>query len=332
MIHIMISNADGSFVQTHDVEVLRKTITQSDNHIWVDLDEPSDEELQILKSVFHFHPRTIKDVKRQVGIPKITFYEKYTFLILHRVFYLFETETCDAREFEVYLSDRYLVTVHLSHLNRTFTNTREKVKENPQETLGRSTTHVLCTLLEYTIRDYMPVIERWQEDLEALEQQVLKGIQENILDEILRFKKLVAIMRRSLLPEREVIRQLLEKTNLQSGNIESRALLKNAYEDMNGLLHELDSLREHAASVFDVYAAMLTIRMTESSNQLNFVMQRLTIATTIFLPLTFIVGVYGMNFEMMPELKWKYGYLLVWGLMAGITGSLIYFFKKKKWI
>ncbi len=332
MIHIMITNADGSFVHTHDVEVLRKAMNQTDNHLWVDLDEPSDDELQILKSVFHFHPRTIKDVKRQVGIPKITFYEKYTFLILHRVFYLFETETCDAREFEVYLSDRYLVTVHLSHLARTFTNTREKVKENPQETLGRSTTHVLCALLEYAIRDYMPVIERWQEDLETLEQQVLKGIQENILDEILRFKKLVAMMRRSLLPEREVIRQLLEKTNLQSGSSESRALLKNASEDMNGLLHELDSLREHAASVFDVYAAMLTIKMTESSNQLNFVMQRLTIATTIFMPLTFIVGVYGMNFEMMPELKWKYGYLLVWGLMAGITGSLIYFFKKRKWI
>lgn len=328
----MISSNDGSFIETRDLELLKKALAQGDNRIWVDLDEPTDDELQILKSIFHFHPHTIKDVKRQVGIPKITFYEKYTFLILHRLFYQFETENCDAREFEVYLSERFLVTVHLSHLSRTFGNTRDKVKENPQETLGKSTLHVLYHLLEYTIRDYLPMIEQWQEDVEALEQQVLKGMQEKILDEILRFKKLVAIMRRSLLPEREVMRQLMEKVNLQSNNIESRAFLKNASEDMNGLLHELDSLREHAASVFDVYAAMLTIKMTESSNQLNFVMQRLTIATTIFMPLTFIVGVYGMNFEMMPELKWKYGYLLVWGLMAGVTGSLVYFFKKKKWL
>jgi len=332
MIHIMITHPNGDFVQTHDVEVLRRAMTQADVHIWVDLDEPDEAELQILKSVFHFHPHTIKDVKRQVGIPKIAFYDKYTFLILHRVFYHFETEACEAREFEVYISDRYLVTVHLSHLTRTFANTREKVKENPPETLGNSTLHVLYHLLENTIRDYLPVIERWQDDLEALEQQVLRGAQEKMLDEILRFKKLVATMRRSLLPEREVIRQLSERLSAQAASLETRSHLKNAFEDMNGLLHELDNLREHAASVFDVYAAMLTIKMTESSNQLNFVMQRLTIATTIFMPLTFIVGVYGMNFEMMPELHWKYGYLLVWGLMAGVTGSLVYFFKKRKWL
>lgn len=332
MIHILITSPSGDFLQTHDVEILKKHFNQEGYHIWVDLDEPNESELQILKSVFHFHPHTIKDVKKQVGTPKLSLYDKYAFLMLHRLFYQFETETCDAREFEVYLSDHYLVTIHLSHLTRTFSNTREMVKENPKETLGHSISHVLYHLLENTIRDYLPMIERWQDELEAIEQKVLKGAKEEILDEILQFKKLVATMRRSLLPEREAIRQLSEKTNSSFVGNEGSRLFKSVLDDMNGLLHELDNLKDHAASVFDVYAAMLTIRMTEASNQLNFVMQRLTIAATIFLPLTFIVGVYGMNFEYLPELHWKYGYYIIWGLMAAITGGLIYFFKRKKWI
>ncbi|MCC6272045.1 MAG: magnesium and cobalt transport protein CorA, partial [Deltaproteobacteria bacterium] len=107
---------------------------------------------------------------------------------------------------------------------------------------------------------------------------------------------------------------------------------KTAMDDMNALLQDLDSLREHAGAVFDVYAAVLTIKMTESSNQLNFVMQRLTIGATIFLPLTFIVGVYGMNFEYMPEFKWPGFYYILWGLMISLAVGMIVFFRKKKWI
>lgn len=332
MIHILITNSKGELTQTHDLDILRKALTQEDTHVWVDLDGPTDAELQILKSVFHFNVHTIKDVKRQVGIPKITIFEKYAFLILHRVFYHFDSESCEAREFEVYVSDRYLVTVHLSHLTRTFSNTRDKVKESPRETLGQSPSHVLYHLLEYTIRDYLPTLEQWQDDLESIEQSVLKDTEDKVLDQILQFKKLVAIMRRSILPEREIIRQLSEKASTSFLNHGSHNLFKSVSDDMNGLLHELDSLKDHASSVFDVYAAMLTIKMTEASHQLNFVMQRLTIAATIFMPLTFIVGVYGMNFEVMPELQWKYGYYLIWGVMAAVTGGLIFFFKKKKWI
>lgn len=332
MIHILITNAQGELSQTQDLEILRNTLNKSDHHVWVDLDEPDDKELQILKSVFHFNSHTIKDVKRQVEIPKITIFEKYAFMVLHRVFYHFETEKCEAREFEVYISDRYLVTVHLSHLSRTFATTREKIKESPRDTLHHSCGHVLFHLLENTIRDYLPVIETWQDDLENIEQTVLKGAHEKILDQILQFKKLVATLRRSLLPEKEVIRQLSEKVTTLFLSQEDHFLFKSVMDDMNNLLHELDNLKDHAASVFAVYTAILTIKMTEASNQLNFIMQRLTIAATIFLPLTFIVGVYGMNFDYLPELHWKYGYYLVWGFMAALSIGMVAFFKKKKWV
>ena len=187
-------------------------------------------------------------------------------------------------------------------------------------------------LLDLAIKDHEPVIEQWQQTLEEIEQTVLKGTKEPILDQILQFKKLVTIVRKSLLPESEVLKQLYEKTNCPFITSEIRPYFKSAMDDMHVLLHELEGLKEHASSVFEVYAAMLTIKMTESSHQLNFVMQRLTIAATIFLPLTFIVGVYGMNFDHMPEYHWKGFYYLLWLVMITLSVGMVLFFKKKKWL
>jgi magnesium transporter len=218
-------------------------------------------------------------------------------------------------------------------LSRTFSATREKIKENPKRTLGEEPGYVLLQLLELAVKDYQPVLSEWQDTLEEIEQEVLRGNQkDNILNEILKFKKLVATMRKSLLPERDVIKQLYENPALPCISKKARPYFKSIIEDFNTLLQDLDSLRDHAASVFDVYAAVLTMKMTESSNQLNFVMQRLTIAATIFLPLTFIVGVYGMNFDYMPEFHWKGFYYILWGFMASLAGGMILFFKKKKWL
>ncbi|HCU23387.1 MAG TPA: magnesium and cobalt transport protein CorA, partial [Deltaproteobacteria bacterium] len=112
----------------------------------------------------------------------------------------------------------------------------------------------------------------------------------------------------------------------------ARPYFKSAMDDMNALLQNLEALREHANSVFDVYAAILSIRLNESSHQLNYVMQRLTIGATIFLPLTFIVGVYGMNFEDMPERHWQGFYYILWALMISLVVGMLIFFRKKKWL
>jgi len=330
MIFISILSEQGELTQTQDIELLKKALA-GNAVVWLDLESPSAEELDLLTSPFHFHPLNIEDVRKDVGIPKIDVHDRYVFLTLHRIFYHFKEETCERREFEVFLGEHFLVTIHQNHLARTFATAREQIKQNPRDTLGRGTAQVFIKLLELAIHDYFPVIEQWQERLDEIESAVLRGEDKQILDEILQFKKLVATMRKNLLPEREILIQLYDR-HIPWLNSRMRPYFKHLVDEMNALLHELDLLKEHAKSVFDVYAAMLTIRMTESSNQLNFVMQRLTIAATIFLPLTFLVGVYGMNFEFMPELHWKGGYYLIWALMLGIAGSLIYFFKKKKWL
>lgn len=332
MIYIFISSPTGELIQTQKIGELKEALEKNDQHIWVDLEDPTEEEKNLLTDLFHFNPQAVEEVKQITGIPKITIYDQSLFLVMHRVFYDFETEGCQKREFEIFCSEKFIVTTHNSDLSRTFASTREKVRENPKKFLGRGTSYVLIKLLDLMVKDYLPVIGEWQDKVDDIEDQVLRGSQEKILDQILQFKKLAVTLRKNLIPQREIVAQLYEEVHLPFINVHIRAAFKAIVANMNALIHDLEGIREHAASVFEVYAAMLTIRMTESSHQLNFVMQRLTIAATIFMPLTFIVGVYGMNFEYMPEFHWKGFYYILWGFMISLTAGMIYFFKRKKWI
>jgi magnesium transporter len=217
-------------------------------------------------------------------------------------------------------------------LSRTFALAREMERQTCKELLGKGTAFVLLRLLSLAVRDYLPVMEQWQDTLDDIEHQVLAGKKTKILDQILQFKKLVSTMRKNLLPEREVISQFYEKTNGSFLSVEARRRFHTLMTEWQHLLRELDSLKEHATAVFEVYATMWTIEMTEANNKLNYVMQRLTIAASIFLPLTFIVGVYGMNFDYMPEFHWKGFYYILWGLMISLVVGMLIFFKKKKWL
>jgi magnesium transporter len=335
MLNILICSKSGEITETQEISKLKAAFGDPELHLWVDMEDPNDEEIDLLLEVFHFHPLAIEDVIMDISMPKMDMYDTYAFLNLHRVFYNFETETCERRDFEVFFSEKFIITVHEHNLSRTFAATRERIKENPKRTLGEEPCYVLLKLLELAVKDYQPVMQEWQDTLEDIEQRVLKGgekQEDRILDHILKFKKLVATMRKSLLPEREVIKQLYENPSLSYISKKARPYFKSAIDDFNSLMQDLENLREHAGAVFDVYAAVLTIKMTESSNKLNFVMQRLTIAATIFLPLTFIVGLYGMNFKDMPEYQWEgFYYILLGGMLVLVTG-MVWFFKRKKWL
>ncbi|MBI3018575.1 MAG: magnesium/cobalt transporter CorA [Deltaproteobacteria bacterium] len=334
MIHILLwAPQNGPSVQTQDIQEVRKALADKRQRFWLDLDTPTEEELKFLEELFHFHPITLKAVREIVGIPRIDIHENYLFLVLHRIFYHFESEKCELREFEVFVSDQFIITIHQAHLSRTFQITRGQVCEHPRELGQHGTPYVLFRLLSMAIQDYKPVLETWQDTLDEIEQNVFQntGTGTAISEKILEFKKLVSRMRKSLLPERDVLKALHENKELVY-IAKTRPYFKVVLDSMNALIGDLETLGEHTKSIFDIYATSLTIRLTESSHKLNYVMQRLTIAASIFLPLTFIVGIYGMNFEIMPELKWKWGYFLTWGVMLVVTGGMLTFFKRKKWL
>ncbi|HCU23386.1 MAG TPA: hypothetical protein DF383_00070, partial [Deltaproteobacteria bacterium] len=211
MYTILLCTTSGELNVTEDVETLRTALEKKDRYIWVDMEDPSENEVDVLLDVFNFHPLSIEYVLLGAGAAKLDAYPNYAFMALHRLFYNFETEHCDRREFEVFFSEQFIVTIHGKDLSRTFGAVRQRVQDNPKESLGDSPSYVLLSLLELAVKDYHPVMEEWEDTLEDIEQQVLKGSKDKVLDQILKFKKLVATMRKNLLPEREVYKQLDDK-------------------------------------------------------------------------------------------------------------------------
>ena len=332
MMQIILWSNNGEWVETDNLESIREAVTQKEKRIWVDVTDPTDANLNQLEQMFQLHPLSTRAIRERVDDPKMDIYDEYVFLVLHRIFYHFQTENCELREFEVSFSKNFIITTHTQKLSRTFATAREKIKEHRKDCISHGPSYVLFRLLNLCVQDYNPAIQEWQDDLDEIEQRVLLNVSDHILEKILDFKKLVTRMRKQLLPEREVLSELYENRNIPFIPASMRPYFKVITDNMNAVLSDLESLRDHATSVFDIYAAMLTIKMTEASHQINFVMQRLTIAATIFLPLTFIVGVYGMNFDTFPELHWKWAYPALWGIMITLTTVMLYFFKKKKWI
>lgn len=330
MIHLLLWSEDGDWVETDDtgkdvVAALKKALAEKKHRVWLDVCDPSETDLKLLKELFHLHPITIRAIRERLDNPKLDIHDDYIFLVLHRIFYHFQTERCELREFEVAIADRFIITTHTNQLSRTFATAREKVLENRRECSTHGTSYILFRLLNLSIQDYLPALEEWQDALDEMEQQVLKKIRDQVLEKILDFKKLVSRMRKRLIPERDVLRELYENRNLPCVPQSMRPYFKVIMDNMNAVFLDLEALRDHAKSVFDVYATM-------QSHHLTFVMQRLTIAATIFLPLTFIVGVYGMNFDTFPELHWKGSYFVLWGIMLILSFGMLYFFKKKKWL
>lgn len=303
----------------------------SEDHIWIDLVNADSSEIMLLESEFGIDGATMKDLQGNSIIPRMHSFKNYDYVLLHRLFYSFENQDCEYRGVGIFRSRRFMITVHQDNLSRLFEYIGSLANSHPEAFLAKGNSRLFLHLLEGLVADYGPIVNQWQENLEQIEESILRGSQEPVTERILRFKKLVVTMRKALIPQRQALVQVYERSNLDDSEESVRPFLKNVSEEVSTLLRELEGLSSQAASVFEIYAANLTLDMSKSSHQLNVIMQRLSVMTAIFLPLTFIVGVYGMNIEGMPELHWPNFYFFLWSAMVVIVAVLLYVFKKLKW-
>jgi len=328
--------------------------------LWVDLQDTPESELEGLGKIFGFHPLSMKSAFSGANQPPILqLFSNHAYLLLHRIFYRFEEESVEYRPVSAFFSSHVLITVHASHLSRLFQTNRTRAESAPQQYYRFGVGTVLLCIIEGLIADYGPILEQWQEDLDALEEEILNqrstgegpepsadgpaaktstyisreqsGQVKPMMPQILKYKKLAGHLRKSLHPQRQVLAQLNDHARNPWMDEQERPWVKHVLEEWNTLLREIDHLRTHVAGVFEVYATALTLEMTHSSNQQNRVMQRLNVITAVFLPLTFIVGVYGMNIPDIPEIKVPGFYSLLWGVMIGLSFSLIAIFKWMRW-
>jgi magnesium transporter len=283
---------------------------------WINVDGLGDAAtLQRLGERFGLHPLALEDVVSVPQRPKVERYEKHFFVVL-RTLRL-------AGEVSIFFGLDWVITVQERPGGDVFGPVREAVRQGRGRVREAGADYLAYLLLDAVIDAYFPVLESIDDRMEALEDDALVGVTEGTLRGIQRLRRDLLALRRAVWPVREGI-GVLERDDSPLLTPETRVFLRDAYDHAVQALEMVESLRETSTMVMEVY-------LSAQNQRLNSVMKVLTVIATLFIPLTFIASIYGMNFDNMPELGWEYGYFAMLGVMAGVGLGLIVFFRIRRW-
>ncbi|MEC1521211.1 magnesium/cobalt transporter CorA [Neobacillus niacini] len=287
---------------------------------WVDFSEPTDEEVQHLTDTFHFHPLAIEDcLYKSPQRPKLDYYDDYTFFITHIVREV-EKEVIK-EELDFFVGENFIVTFHLMP---SIEVSQVMGRLTTQKDIGNFTTHhVFYEILDKIVDNYFPIIYKIEDILDEIEDNTLNNPMNNLLKKLFETRYMLLNLTHTINPMRDLLYRMLNSQHLVP-IIKRKEYFSDIYDHLLKLSEMTMANREITADIRDNYLSL-------NSHQTNNVMKVLTIMTSIFAPLTFIAGIFGMNFEHMPELSWKYGYPFSLMLMGIIGFSLFLWFKKKGW-
>jgi len=291
---------------------------------WVDVQNLGSEEiLKQIGEVFKLHPLLLEDVVNVPQRPKVEQYENLVIVIAQMVFPKPNNEGFEVEQVSFVLGKKYLLTFQEEPTRDSFETVRDRIRNNTGKVRQSGVDYLTYLLLDAIIDGYFPVLEDYGERIEELEDRVVLKPNREILEEIHEVRRELLALRRAIWPLRSVI-DILIRGGSDLIDSDVHIYFRDCYDHVIQLLDILETYRELASSLMDVY-------MSSMSNKMNEVINFLTIMSTIFIPLTFIAGVYGMNFENMPELTWEWGYFICLGVMAAIACSLIFFFWRQGW-
>ena len=312
------------------LQQLKKHLSDKNVTIWVDLQAASEQEYQLLEQSFRFDKLSMEDCRKFIDLPKIDFFENYIFVVLHSISHKFDEKHPQKREIDFFLGHNFIVTVH-AHDSESIAHLMKKIETNPGG-LDKKADFFMYEIIDYFVDSYFPALDYWDEKIESLETNIIahKNL-DNALKDIMHIKRELLFLKNSITPQRDVICRL-SRREFSFIHAHTSAYFRDVYDHIMRVYSELETLRDVLAGDFEAYTSVLSIRLNIVSNKMNAVMKRLTVVATIFMPLTFLVGIYGMNFKTMPELAWRYGYIAFW-VVAIIIGVAMYlFFRKKHWM
>lgn len=305
-------------------EELPELLADKNNVVWVDMESPTAADEKILLDVFHFHPLTVEDARETRNQPKVEAFPDYLFFIVHGV----KSETSSynfvTRELDGYLGKNFVVTYHHENF-RSIDKIKRQVRSSSY-VCGRGADYLLHQILDELVDLYIPVVDDFDVVINEIEERIFRTKRTNnsILEEILDLKRNVARLRRV------TSRQLNVLYRISHGEfplIDERHL--PFYRDVYDHLTRVTDLAE---SYRDLIGGLLDIQFNVVSNRTNEVMKVLTVFSAIILPLSLIAGIYGMNFDNMPELHTRNGYFVALTVMFAVVILLLFYFWRKGWI
>jgi magnesium transporter len=289
---------------------------------WINVDGLDTNVLSRLGERFTLHQLALEDAMNVPQRPKAERYDKHYFLVLRSL--RRQDDGLVEEQISVFFGEGWVITIQEAIQGDSFGSVRAAIRHGRGRTREAGADYLAYLLVDAVVDAYFPVVEAVSERMAQLEQEaVTVGATTECLIQIQRTRHDLLTLRRAVWPIREEIGVLVRD---ESGLItaETRVFLRDAYDHAVQVLELVESLRETATSVMEIY-------LSAQNQRLNEVMKVLTVISTLFIPLTFIASIYGMNFQYIPELHWRYGYFWVLGLMAATACALVIFFKRRGW-
>ncbi|MBU1018065.1 magnesium/cobalt transporter CorA [Patescibacteria group bacterium] len=291
---------------------------------WVNVDGLHDIKLiEKIGTYFQFHPLVMEDVCNTGQRPKMEDFDDYLFIVLKMLTYDDKKDEVNAEQVSFLVASNYIISFQEKE-GDIFDPVRERLRNSKGRIRKMGADYLAYALIDIIVDHYFTIIEKLGEHIENLEEEVIKNSTPLTLQKINHLKKEMLFIRKSIWPLRELISGL-ERSETPIIQSETFVFLKDVYDHTIQVIDTIESFRDIASGMVDSY-------LSSVSNRMNEIMKVLTIFAAIFIPLTFVAGIYGMNFDFMPELHWKWGYGMIWGIFLTLGIGMLFYFKKRKWL
>jgi len=323
-IGVMDYDADG--VREHPIEKPEdcRGFLNDSTVTWINIVGLDDTEtLGRVGNVFGLHPLVMEDVVHTGQRPKIKDHGDYIFILFKLLRPAAAGSAISVEQVSLIVGKNYVLSFK-EVSGDIFGMVRDRIRDGLGRIREAGPDYLAYALLDAVVDHYFLVLEDVGDQIEALQERVFSEIGADVLRDLHRLKSAAVFLRKNIWPLREVAGEL-ERSESLLINDSTSPYLRNVYEHIVQAIDVLEALRDMLSGALEIY-------LSTSGNRMNEIMKVLTLIATIFIPLTFVAGIYGMNFEHMPELKWRCGYLLVWLVMIGMSAGMWLFFKRRKWL
>lgn len=291
---------------------------------WINVDGLHDVSvIEQLGKAFDLHPLLLEDVLSTSQRPKFEDYEKHLFLVLRMLHFGDDLPTIETEQVSLIVGPNFVLTFQ-ERVGDVFDVVRDRIRSGKGRVRRFGADYLAYSLLDAIVDSYFAVLEKLGEKIEDLEEELVSDPNQATLRRIHSLKREMINLRRSIWPLRELVNGLHRSESSLIAKPTS-IYLRDVYDHTIHIIDTIESFREMMSGMVDIY-------LSSVSNRMNAVMKVLTIIATLFIPLTFIVGIYGMNFEYMPELRWRYGYASVWVVMIVVASVMLIYFHRKRWL
>jgi magnesium transporter len=323
---IMVMDYDEAHFEEKEIKAIDECFIFKDKPTvtWINIDGLHQVEiLEKLGECYGLHPLVLEDILNTDQRPKMEDYGEYLYIVLKALEPSAKSNEIEMEQISLILGPNFVFSFQ-EREGDTFSTIRERLRTSKGRIRKMGSDYLAYSLLDSIVDNYFIILEKLGEKIEFLEEKLVTQPTPETLQIIHHLKREMIFLRKAVWPLREVINGL-ERGESSLIQETTRIYLRDVYDHTIQTIDTIETYRDMVSGMLDIY-------LSSVSNRLNSVMKVLTIIATIFMPLTFIAGIYGMNFKYMPELEWRWGYPLVWLVMIGIGVLMLLYFKKKRWL